>query len=324
MRRFVFALAGLAALIGASTGPAQVDVDPNREYVVTPEVGPWMICAAYYTGPQAAELARELVLEIRSRFRLPAYVFNRGEKERRARKEHLDRIRQADPEGHSRVKMTRIENQYAVLVGGYKDMETTRKALDDIKKLKPSNPRLMPFLRTERTEPSAEGKKDDVRGAYVSPFLDSFVIRNPTVPQEAPRDNKPDPFLKQLNADEEYSLLRCKEPWTLVVAVHHGTTVIQSQAASSSFLDRFFGTSGGKALANSAHNAHNLAEALRKLGYEAYVLHTRQASLVTVGGYQSAEDPRIQQIQYALTNKLQLTHGVQLLPQPIPMEIPRP
>src|SRR5262249_49903118 len=97
-RRFLCALAGWTLLVGASTAWAHVEADPNKEYVVTAEIGPWMICAASYTGPQAAQLAHEMVLEIRSRFNVPAYLFNRGDKERQEQREYLERIRQADPE----------------------------------------------------------------------------------------------------------------------------------------------------------------------------------------------------------------------------------
>ncbi len=322
-RRFLVVLAGLATLVGTSSGYARVEADPNKEYVVTPEVGPWMICAASYTGPQSAQLAHELVLEIRSRFQLPAYVFNRGEKERQEQREYVERIRQHDPERQARVRITRIENQFAVLVGGYKDMDSARKALDDIKKLKPSNPKLMPFLVGGPLQESGK-EKADTRGQYISPFMDSFVIRNPTVPQERRAENKIDPFLKQLNAGEKYSLLQCKEPWTMVVAVYQGTSIIQSQATSSGFLDKLFGSSAGQVLAASAQNAHNLAEVLRKFDLEAYVLHMRQGSAVTIGGYKSSDDPRMRQVQQALATKFRLSPELQLLPQPLPMEVPRP
>ena len=62
-------------------------------------------------------------------------LFDRGGEEReKVRQEYL-RIKQLCPEG--RVKIMRVEEQFAVLVGGYKDMAAARKALDDFKKLPP-------------------------------------------------------------------------------------------------------------------------------------------------------------------------------------------
>ncbi len=58
MRRFLYALAGLAA--AAIAAPAQEGAVP-REYLITPAVGPWTICAASFTGELAAKMARDLV-----------------------------------------------------------------------------------------------------------------------------------------------------------------------------------------------------------------------------------------------------------------------
>src|SRR3989442_14189329 len=104
-RTFLCALAGLVAVVGVRHSYAGVETDPDKEYVITSEAGAWMICAASYSGSQAGQLAHELVLEIRSRFNLPAYVFNRGEKLRQEQQEYLERIRQNDPDRQNRVKI---------------------------------------------------------------------------------------------------------------------------------------------------------------------------------------------------------------------------
>ena len=60
--------------------------------------------------------------------------------------------------------------------------------------------------------------------------------------------------------------------------------------------------------------------------FEAYVLHTRTQSIVTVGGYEGPNDPKLMQDQQVLS-RLRL-NGVppemQLFAQPMPMEVPRP
>ena len=44
----------------------------------------------------------------------------------------------------------RIQDQCVVLVGGYKDMDTARKALDGFKKLKPTVKKVMPVFITQQ------------------------------------------------------------------------------------------------------------------------------------------------------------------------------
>src|SRR5262249_60711450 len=131
---------------------------------------------------------------------------------------------------------------------------------------------------------------NDGRIYYMSPYANAFTTRNRTVLHAQQVNNENDPALKPLNANEEYSLLKNKHPWTLVVKGYRGITINQSGSASPSFAEKLWG--GNKAndvLGATAATAHNLAEVLRspKIGFEAYVLHTRNASFVTVGGFDS-------------------------------------
>src|SRR5437870_6644752 len=100
MKRLLFAWAGLASLVMASAAQARVEADPNKDYKVTPDVGPWMICATCYEGELATQLGHEMVLELRSRFDLPAYVMNKGEAERRRQLEEWQRWHQQFPEAN--------------------------------------------------------------------------------------------------------------------------------------------------------------------------------------------------------------------------------
>jgi hypothetical protein len=310
----------------ASTAQGQVEADPNKEYLVTPEAGPWMIKAAVFVGPEAPPLAHKMIIEIRRGYQLPAYVFNFGQQERRKRDEELQRMHRLYPETKVPLRTTRIEDQCAVLIGGYKDSDEARRALEKIKKLPPpSDPRLLPVLFQEKeVKNGGPDGMAELQVARANPFAMSFVIRNPTVPQEQPTGPKTDPFLKQLNADEPYSLLKCKKPWTLLVAVFHGLTTIQAKEQTTSVFDSIWPREHGKLLAASGHNAQKLAEALRKLGFDAYVLHTRQASFVTIGAYDSKDDPQMQQVQRTLASNLQFGPNLQLLPQPSPIPVPRP
>jgi hypothetical protein len=329
MPRLSCTLAGLALLASGSIALARVEADPNNEYLVTPEVGPWMILATTYVGPQARQLAHEMVLEIRSRFDLPAFIVDRGAEERRQQQHELEEFRKQFPDYTGPIRHTRIQEQCAVLIGGYKNMDTASRVLKEVKKLPPpSSERLMPVLAVAKPlQNPGEEQKSLLEGAYVNPFRNSFVVRNPTVPQERKTENKSDPFLKKLNAHESFSLLHCNKPWTLIVATYEGLHTIQPAEASSKVLgvfDSLWGNNRGEFLEASGQNAHNLAEAMHKLGFEAYVLHTRWGSLVTVGGYDRPDDPRMQEVQRALASNVRLGQQVQMLAQPVPMEVPRP
>jgi hypothetical protein len=323
MKRWLLALACLA--IGSSV-LGGIEADPNKDYVVTPEAGPWMICATSYVGPDAASLAKELVLEIRVRFNLPAYVVNKGEEERRKQREEYQRLQEKYPGAKLPFRHTRVEDQCAVLIGGYKDMDTAHRALKSVKKLQPpSSERLMPILTEVGPDRSSQDKeKAVVTGGFVNPFLSSFVVRNPTVPLERPATTKADKFLEKLNAYESFSLLKCRKPWTLVVATYQGMHAFQAEKSEApSFLESLWSHSTGDALEASGHNAHNFAQGLRTAGFEAYVLHTRWGSLVCVGSYDGAEDPKMARDQRTLAG-IQLSQSGNLLPQALPLEIPRP
>jgi hypothetical protein len=296
MKRFLFLLAGLTLVAGTGNFTARaIDADPAKKYEVTPSTGLWMICAASYTGDNAGDKANDMVLDIRRNFNLPAYVFNHGAEERRKQQEEIDRIRKLCPGG--RVRVHRVEEQFAVLVGGYKDMESARKALDGFKKLKPTNPKLVEYFDRQR-EAEKDGKKGIMtETVVVNPFTNSFVVRNPSVPlEQVQQDDGEDlKLLRKWNEDEPYSIFKCRKPWTLAVAVFQTPGAIQSQnMKSSSFLDKLFGDSAGERLNAGALNAHNLAELLRtQKKLEAYVFHTRNNSDVCIGSYDRRYDPQL-------------------------------
>jgi hypothetical protein len=344
MRRIGLVLAGLAVLAGQGRGPAQVGGDPTAGYEVTPALGPWMIITGSYTGPQAKGMARKLADELRTAYQLPAYIYNFDSEERRQERERIERIRrqqqeqlsQLNPESgndedlmrrahtprRSPVPTYRFEDQCAVLIGGYRDQDTARKALDQIKKLKPLDPKRVPLAGLIIANP----EKKRFEPAYCNPFHEAFTVPNPTVKRAPPADrNRPDPFLKTLNANEPFNLLKCPRRFTLAVAQYQGATVVQSQSTGSSFLEKLgLGSKQGEMLNASAVNAHNVADLLRKLNFEAYVLHTRYASVVTVGNYDTPNDPQLKAAQHRLALLKPKLAPIPMLPEARPMEVPRP
>jgi hypothetical protein len=342
MKRFLMALAGTAALAGLSyCNPHDVDADPNKDYPITPAAGPWMICVTSFMGPESGKLAHDMVLELRQQYKIAAYFFNRGEEERKKheleiqqkRQQQEDNLRRAglNPADANflRIRTVRIEDQFAVLVGGYKDMDTARKALDDIKKLKPPSERLSATVLhiTEPTQ-AKDSKKTVTEKSYLNPFLSSFVVPNPTVPVQR-EPEKPDKFLKELNSNESYSLLNCRKPWTLAVRDFQGAQMIQQPSEPSSFMEKLkLDDKTSERLNAAALQAHEVARVLRQMHFDAYVLHTRHMSLVTIGGFDSPNDPQISQAQRQLAQikSLNSNAGLTLMlwANPLPMEVPRP
>ncbi len=331
-----FFLAPLAVLAAAACAVAQAP-GTDTSFPVAPEVGPWMILVNSYAGSNSRQLAEDLIQEIRTNYHTAAYGYNRGGLERAKEHERIRKIKeqqqqfiaQAGLPADTRLrspKTVRIEDQYAVLIGGFKDIDAARKALDEVRKLKPPSERLMH---------QTVGR--DQTNRSLNPFLTAFVVRNPMVPVEKDaRDDKPDPRLKEYNADESFSLLKCPKRWTLAVKSYQGrATIVQTQATEKSVVEKLTGSASGADLLNAnAKQAHLVAEMLKKFGYEAYVLHTEFSSVVTVGGFDSADDPRMVQMQKLFMNELAKGHkssvgqlhvigGVGFFPQPMPMAVPK-
>jgi hypothetical protein len=346
MKPLQFILACLAGVALTGAVRAGVETDPNKSYAITPEVGPWVIYATSYVGPDSETLAHEMVLEIRKHYNLEAWVFNRGEEERRKQQEELKKMHEQykyfDPQQQRMVsppmRTVRVQQQCAVLIGGFRDFDTASRGLKTIKAIGKDSIRdannlgftrkLLPMLMVVKPKENENGV-DQGEFAPVSPFLNSFVTRNPVVPQTAKAQPKEDPaYLRKLNSGDSFSVFKCRKPYTLVVAAYQGASAFQAQSDSPSFLDKLLGTSPGEKLEASAQNAHNFAEVLRKLNFEAYVLHMRGGSLVTIGGFDRPDDPRIQSLKEAMqgtgsTPGVRVSQGAQMVPNPFPIEIPR-
>jgi hypothetical protein len=338
-----FALAGLAVLAAQVPGPAQVGgrVIPEQGYEITPQLGPWMICTTYYQGEDARKNAEKLLTELRTNYHLPAYLFNYSDQERAKEQERIQKERQRiqqllDQQADAlrgmgamqiapvHIRTRRFEDQCAVLIGGYPDEKAARKDLDRIKRLPPPDPRRVP-LHTIYSRQVLDKPGEQI---FVSPFAKAFVVPNPMVKQTPANDpHKPDPFLKRLNAGESLSLLRCSRCYTLVVSEFHGVTSLEERSASSKFLGWLKGGQT-ETLNAAALNAHNWADRLHKwCNLETYVLHTRYYSLVTVGSFDSLDDPRLKAMQQQLAQLPQQApelRQVPMLPQALPLEVPRP
>ncbi|MFO0846421.1 MAG: hypothetical protein U0797_29310 [Gemmataceae bacterium] len=311
---------------------------PANPYPVSAEAGAWMICAASYIGPDGPELSRQVAQHLRERHKLAAFIYNRGDEERRRQEEEYQALQKQYPGVKVPKKVYRVQDQYAVLVGGFKDFDHASAYLPKLKQLPAPELRLdggkSPYELMTYHETDPETKKPVARAARLHPFANAMVVHNPAVPNEKANKPKWDPFWKKLNENEEYSLLKNPKPYTLVVKEYLGARVIQGQQKDSGggFLAAL-GLGGGKegeALDAGAQQAHELAKFLRQpsLGFTAWVLHTRYSSVVCVGGFDGPGDGECQRLQRQIANlRFNAKNGVDpigLMPTPMPVEVPKP
>jgi hypothetical protein len=334
------AAAGLAAGL-AGRAAAQTP----SPYAVTPAAGPWLICLpTNYVGDAGAQLAHDLVTELRSQHGLAAYLFNKGGEEKQKEQQRIAQMRQQQQEflrqmgitemPKFRVKSTNIQEQYVVLIAGprsgWQSMDDAGNALKEVRKMKPPSAKLLDlaFVRV----PTAQG--DQVNQVPVNPFLSAFVVHNPTIQRakEPEADARAFPWLKPFNDGMPYSLLKNPKPWTMVVKQFQGAAVIQTNNDSGSgFLKKIgLGSNSTDVLSASAAQAVEMAKFLRQLKFEAYVLHTPYKSLVCVGGFENQNDPNMAQVHRSLSVTMggMKVNGpavdLSVFAQPMPLEVPRP
>jgi hypothetical protein len=317
--------------------PYQEPPDPNKDIHVTAAQGPWMICVHWYSGPDAHQMARKMVMELRSNpaYQLQAFVFNRGAEERRKEYERVKALVEKQREfflknnltsnAPLRYKVQHIEDQCAILVGNYPDPDTARRDLDRIRRLKPPDPKRVDLATIFKAEPDAAGKLTKGEHVFINPFEGAFVVHNPLLKLERPAEWKQEEaaFLRKINQNEEFSLLACKKPYTLMVKQFLLPTAMQSSVSSreansspgSRFLQKI-GLASSSGSDNAALNAHNMAKLFRQFQLDGYALHTRYSSIVTVGGFDSRDDPNLTATQEMLVNRFKI-------PQAVPIEVPR-
>lgn len=307
-----------------------------------------MISVKSYAGPESRKLAEELAAEIRSKHKAAAYLYEWGAEEKRKEEARQEAYRQAwvqentpflqlreemkkkaDAEGRVfidtpvtvRVPHIKYTEQWAVLVGGFKDMDTASEALKYLRTLPaPTDKPHLLDRAAVATPGEKKGEKGSVETAYLSIYAQAFVTRNPVTGKDdggnkLETDENGVPLVKIWNQGEPYSLLNNSGNVTLVVKMFTIPTRTRSAETEKSVLEKLFsGDSTAKLLDATAKQAHQLAEALRspemanslsKQGLpgeplEAYVLHDRTGSVVTVGSFTSGNDPRLEQMKRAL------------------------
>ena len=323
--------------------PAAEPEMPPSQWAVRPECGEWLICVKSFTGPQARQFAEEMAADVQAAHKWPVFLFERGAEDRQKEERRRQLIRQvqyereapfialreqmrakAEAEGRDfdatpptiKVPKVEIAEQWAVLVGGFKDMDSASKALAGVRRWPaPTN---KPHLLEQAAVVAAGATEADT--AYLNPYANAMVVRNPSVRRaDAGQPPPVDPGLKRWNEEEPYSLLKCPKKYTLIVKQFSVPMRTQTKDSDPGMFDRLFrGSKGAEYLQATAQQAHALAKALRDKNmrphpFDTYVLHVKTGSLVTVGGFDDLDDPellRLQQTLSAITFDMQDERGV--------------
>lgn len=293
--RFFQRLLLLAVLVSLMTRSlsAEIEAIEGKSYPLTSKHGPWMVMVAAIRdvseerrvteGLTATEAANRLVYELR-RKGIPAYTYSIDE-----RVEELSATRP-----NSSRRYVAQQGYISVLAGNFEhnNSAVAQRVLEYIKtKFEPE------FLEN----PENGGILPRTKGRP-SPLSRAFITANPLFDGEV-RDSEYDSLMLDLNAGQKFSLLQNQGSYSLTVATFHGGSVMQMHGRDSSRALSFFERHFGKSLDECAERAMSLAEALRnarKHGYEedfeAYVLHDKYKSVVTIGSFSSPADPRIRQL----------------------------
>jgi hypothetical protein len=320
-----------AAATPGANAPGSTNPTTHPWYV-KPEHGAWMICVKSYAGPTAKAYAEELAREIRETYRVNAYLFEKGSEEKKRQDEYVakEKARQQAEQQKQFLELTQkmreeayqkgmdfmespiklrvpkylaVDEQWAVLVGGWKDMEAASKELKKVRGWQPpKNADLMD--RGVISRPGENGQRTG-EVAHLNPFLYAMVFPNPAAPRPA-EDDRTVRAIYRLNEKEDLSVLRIAKPWTLVVKSFHPPVRMRDKDGEKSVVERLFGPDeGAKELQATALQAVSLAKALRDPKFkphplDAHVLHTLYGSMVCVGQFDGPEDPAMLATQQTL------------------------
>ena len=262
-------------------------------YELTREQGPWMIFAGAFAGEGAQADAKELVLELRDRYSLPAYVYHKTyDFEKPVDGLGLDEY--GNPK-KMKYRMSGAYEEYGVLVGDFHSVneQAMAKALNTLKYCQPdclsagkSTTTTLRFFGLRSFQKKING---DPEKQKKGPLGSAFKTRNPILPREYFIGGGPDSFVLDLNKDKKFSLLNCPGKYSVRVATFRGNVIIDQ----SKILEI---TNNGERLDSrlerAAEKAHLLTTKLRERKVEAYEFHDRHESIVTIGSFASVGTPR--------------------------------
>ncbi len=296
----------LATFAGQNQAWAKIEAVPGKRYKLSKVHGPCMIMVASFrtlrddgttsSGRSIQQIADELVLELRQQG-LPAYTYllDAGKP--------VVTTPTRDGRGLERRRTLRPVRSVCVIAGNYKsfDDDLAQRSLAWVKKYDPQ------CLHHKDVHESLKGGAGQSQSGDFQatpgrprPLSGAFLTFNPLLsPEEIP---KPETSLlvKSLNSGVRHSLSNNKGKYTLVVAQFLGKSfseVKERKQPGSFLIDNDLDYAGQEAndLAVALHQ--NLDPSGKYNNLEAYVWHDEDRSIVTVGSFDSMNDPAIKHFQ---------------------------
>jgi hypothetical protein len=282
--RVIPAANGLPELTPADAlKPPQLDLpdEPIEPYLLTKDVGPFMVLARVFRGPQAERMALVLVKELRNDFHLPAYILRTKDYPGKSM------IRGTPPTAPSEVMAPNIKmpekirtfDEAAVLVGNEKTLADSEQLWKAVKKLKPKciDDMSTPF-------PWRKGLSAAIR------------TTNPYVPAQNLFARPKDRLVVRMNMDMgQRSVANCPGRYSLQIAEFAGRSAydLNPQAPALHLLSNLHDSPLQKAAENAVKMAETLERApeIQRLGQPIYVYHDRTRSKVFIGSFNTPQDP---------------------------------
>ncbi len=289
--RFVRALTFLFGLALVAAGPtavwaARVESDPSKVYHLRKKHGPWMIKVSSFSGEtpeqrqNSIEAANQLVTLLRAK-NIPAYIYQQDEQ--------IEDIDTYDTKHRlQRRHYTAQHGEIAVLAGNYESVEdkTAQATLKFIKKFSP------------KVEVQHHGEKVE----HPLALNKAFLAPNPLLPPDELKRRSKDPLMAQLNSGVRNSLLENKGKYTLIAASFYGNSAIKPTTFAS--FERDLQDDKKISLDNAAKSSVEMATVMRnQYKMEAFVYHERFRSIVTVGAFNTPDDPAIARLIEQLRSK---------------------
>ena len=169
----------------------RVEADPKQPYPVKDDNGPWMIMTSSFSGLNADKQAHDLVIELRQRYKLEAYVYKKEFK-----LDDPNGDRGTNPLGAPRWQYKKFKNsteieQTAVLVGNYHSTDDPE-AQATLKKLKYAEPDCLKPTADKPTSQTLAALRtiqkmilpDESEKKRQGPMSHAFVTTNPLLPAD--------------------------------------------------------------------------------------------------------------------------------------------
>jgi hypothetical protein len=262
--------------------------EPVEPYLLNKDIGPFMVWARTFRGPEAQRMALALVKELRTEYRLPAFIVRTKDFPGRSL------IRGTPPTAPSQVKQPNIKmpekirtfDEAAVLVGDEKTMADAEKLVHVVKKIKPK---------------CLDGMSTPLW--WRAGLSYAYRTINPYAPAQTLYPRAPDKLIIAMNKGLR-SIAHCPGRYSLQVAEFTGRSALQfglEKQAGNRLPDL-----RESPLQTAAADAERLAERLAKssefqaLRQPVYVYHDRSSSKVFVGSFASDLDPAAFDMREAL------------------------